>query len=65
MADRDRYITVRRAAELAMITEDQVLNMCKSGGPFKLRHITRKDGTVLIDRDSLTELFLGYVGGWD
>ena len=65
MQDEDRYISVKKAARLAHLTERQVTGMCSVKGSFRLRHKYTKRGKLLIHRDSLTELFLGYTGGWD
>lgn len=64
MDSKKEYISVSKAARMAGLTEKQVIGMCSQGGLMKLRH--KKEGErILIERDSLTELFLGYTGGWD
>ena len=64
MDDKKEYISVRKAAKMAGMTEGQLIGMCSLSGPMKLRH-KKERGRILIERDSLTELCLGYTGGWD
>jgi len=61
------YVTLSRAAKIVGLTEKQLAGMCGVvvGGQHSLRYKYARNGALLIDRDSLTELFLGYTGGWD
>lgn len=64
MDDKKEYISVWKAAKMAGVTQGQIIGMCSLSVPMKLRH-KRQNGKLLIERDSLTELLLGYTEGWD